>query len=96
LTVAGAVSDPRFIAVGVLGSRELRLWHREWSQPWEVSGTWSTKETSKPSGKVICLWSDANAGAIPAFDEVQHYLPVWAIASKVSDGLVEGFKHFQL
>jgi hypothetical protein len=96
VTVAGAVSDPRFDAVGETGSREVRLWHREWSQPWDVSVTWNTKENSKLSGRIICLWSDANAGEIPAFDEVQHYLPVWAIPSKISDGLVEGFKHFQI
>jgi hypothetical protein len=95
VTVAGAVSDPRFKAVGETGSRELRLWHREWSQPWDVSVTWNTKENSKLSGRIICLWSDANAGQIPAFDELQHYLPVWAIPSKIADGLVEGFKHFK-
>jgi hypothetical protein len=61
-----------------------------------VSVTWNTKENSKLSGRIICLWSDANAGEIPAFDEVQHYLPVWAIPSKISDGLVEGYKHFQI
>jgi hypothetical protein len=94
LAVAGAVSDPRFNAVGEHGSRELRLWHREWSKPWNVSVTWNTKDYSKLSGKIVCLWSDANAGEIPAFDEVQHYLPVWAIPSKISDGLVEGFKRF--
>ncbi|KAH8723569.1 endoplasmic reticulum metallopeptidase 1 [Phaeosphaeriaceae sp. PMI808] len=96
LTVAGAVSDPRFNAVGETGTRELRLWHRKWSQPWDVSVTWNTKENSKLSGKVICLWSDANADAIPAFNEVLHYLPVWAIPSKISDGLVTGSKHFQI
>lgn len=95
VTVAGAVSDPRFKAVGETGSRELRLWHREWSQPWDVSVTWNTKENSKLSGRIICLWSDANSGQIPAFDELQHYLPVWAIPSKIADGLVEGFKHFK-
>ena len=92
--VAGGVSDSN--AVGETGSRELRLWHREWSQPWNVSVTWNTKEHSKLSGRILCLWSDANSGDIPAFDELQHYLPVWAIPSKISDGLVEGYKHFQL
>lgn len=96
LAVDGAVSDPRLIPVGPTGSREVRLWHREWSQPWNVSVTWNAKEHSKLSGKVVCLWSDANAGGIPAFDELLHYLPVWAIPSKLSDGLVEGFKHFEI
>lgn len=96
LTVAGGVSDPRFKRTGEHGSREVRLWHREWSQPWNVSVSWDAKERSKVSGRVVCLWSDANAGDIPAFDEVQQYLPVWAIPSKISDGLVEGYKHFEI
>lgn len=96
LAVAGAVSDPRFKRVGAAGSREVRLWHREFGQPWNVSVTWDAKEQSKLSGKVVCLWSDANAGDIPAFDEVRHYLPTWAIQSKISDGLVEGFKRFEI
>jgi hypothetical protein len=50
------------------GTRELRLWHRKWSQPWDVDVAW---QGSKLSGRVVCLWSDANAGEIPAFDEVR-------------------------
>ncbi|KAH6868118.1 endoplasmic reticulum metallopeptidase 1 [Alternaria rosae] len=96
LSVDGAVSDPRFKPVGGDGAREVRLWHREFGQPWNVSVTWNAKEQSKLSGRVVCLWSDANTGDIPAFDEVQHYLPVWAIPSKISDGLVEGFKQFEI
>lgn len=96
LSVTGGVSDPRFRRTGEHGSREVRLWHREWSQPWNVTVSWDAKENSKISGRVVCLWSDANAGDIPAFDEVQHYLPIWAIPSKISDGLVEGYKHFEM
>ena len=96
LAVAGAVSDPRFKPVAPGGSREVRLWHREFGLPWNVAVTWNTEEASKLSGKIMCLWSDANTGDIPAFDEVQHYLPVWAVPSKISDGLVEGFKHFEI
>ncbi|KAJ4348838.1 uncharacterized protein N0V89_010216 [Didymosphaeria variabile] len=92
----GAVSDPRFNATGEHGTRELRLWHREWSQPWNVSVTWNDDANSTFSGRVVCLWSDANAGGIPAFEELQHYLPVWAIATKIADGLVEGSKRFKL
>lgn len=92
----GAVSDPRFNVTGQHGTRELRLWHREWSQPWNVSVSWNNDANVKFSGRVVCLWSDANAGDIPAFDEVQHYLPVWAIATKIADGLVEGTKRFKL
>ncbi|CAE7194976.1 hypothetical protein CFE70_007493 [Pyrenophora teres f. teres 0-1] len=96
LAVTGAVSDPRFKPVGAAGSREVRLWHREFGQPWNVGLTWDAEEHAKLSGRVVCLWSDANTGSIPAFDEVQHYLPVWAIPSKISDGLVEGFKRFEI
>ncbi|KAF2280465.1 putative zinc metalloprotease [Westerdykella ornata] len=92
LRVEGGVSDPRFNATGDHGSSEIRLWHREWSQPWNVSVAWDRGEHSPPSGRVVCIWSDANAGAIPAFDEVQHYLPSWSVATKYSDGLVEGSK----
>jgi hypothetical protein len=92
----GAVSDPRFNVTGEHGTRELRLWHREWSQPWNVSVSWNSAANVTFSGSVVCLWSDTNAGAIPAFDEVQHYLPVWAIATKIADGLVEGSKRFKL
>jgi hypothetical protein len=94
--VDGAVSDPRFNATGANGSREVRLWHREWSQPWNVSLTWDHEKNATLSGRVVCLWADANAGAIPAFKEVQHYMPVWAIATKISDGLVEGSKRFKI
>jgi len=96
MAVRGAVSDSRFNAVGEKGSREVRLWHREWSQPWDVSVRWAAQDDSKHAGKVVCLWSDANTGNIPAFDEVEHYLPVWAIPTKLGDGLVEGFKHFRI
>jgi hypothetical protein len=48
-------------------------------------------------GKVACLWSDANdPTTIPAFEEVRRYMPTWSIATKLSDGLVEGFKVFNL
>lgn len=102
LTIVGGVSDrddPRFNATGDNGSREVRLWHRQWSQPWNVSVKWGhgmTSNNASLSGRVICLWSDANAGAIPAFDEVQHFLPLWSIATKMGDGLVEGSMRFEL
>lgn len=96
LAIAGAVSDDRFKPVGETGSREVRLWHRGWSQPWDVGVTWNAQDRPRLSGRIVCLWSDANTGEIPAFDELQHYLPVWAIPSKISDGLVEGYKQFEI
>ncbi|KAF2118687.1 endoplasmic reticulum metallopeptidase 1 [Lophiotrema nucula] len=94
--VDGAVSDPRFNATGEHGSREIRLWHRQWSQPWNVSVKWDRAANSTLSGKVLCLWSDANTGNIPAFDEVLHYMPTWTIPTKLGDGLVEGSKRFKI
>ncbi|KAG9768446.1 putative zinc metalloprotease, partial [Aureobasidium melanogenum] len=48
-------------------------------------------------GKVACEWSDANqVGVIPAFDEAMHYVPDWVAISKMADGLVEGYKKFQI
>lgn len=101
LEVEGGVSDPRFNATGEQGSTEVRLWHREWEKAWNVSVNWDYNEDTGGgphlSGKVVCLWSDANtAGTIPAWDEVLHYMPVWSIASKFSDGLVEGSKRFSI
>ena len=96
LAIAGAVSDPRINATGVKGSREVRLWHREWSQPWNVSVSWDRDQNSTLSGKVVCLWADANGDAIPAFTQVQRFIPVWAVATKIGDGLVEGSKRFKI
>ncbi|ORY15446.1 putative zinc metalloprotease [Clohesyomyces aquaticus] len=94
--IDGGVSDPRFNATGETGSRELRLWHREWSQPWNVSVRWNSDANATFSGSIVCLWSDANTGAIPAYDEVLHYMPPWSIATKLGDGLVEGRKRFSI
>ncbi|CAI6328975.1 unnamed protein product [Periconia digitata] len=87
LVVGGAVSDdPRFNATTGKTS-EIRLWHRTWSTPFTVNFTWDGD--AKSSGRVVCLWSDANANDVPAFNEVQHYIPNWAVATKYSDGLVD-------
>jgi hypothetical protein len=49
-------------------------------------------------GRVVCLWSDGNkvSDEIPALHEIRRYLPVWAIASKLADGLVEGSVPFMI
>ena len=48
-------------------------------------------------GRVVCLWSDANDPAtIPAFTEALNYMPTWSVVTKLSDGLVEGFKRFSV
>jgi hypothetical protein len=97
LEVDGASPDPRFKTVGANGSKEVRLWHREWNRPWDVHVKWEGYKNAKLTGKVVCLWSDANEnGAIPALEELRHFMPVWSILTKLADGLVEGSKRFSI
>jgi hypothetical protein len=49
------------------------------------------------AGAVVCMWSDANVeGTIPALDEALKYIPAWAAITKLSEGLVEGRKRFEV
>jgi hypothetical protein len=101
--VEGAATDPRFPHVSPQGTKEIRLWSREWGHTWSVEVEWSADghgedgEGLRLSGRVICLWSDGNTpGVIPALDEVRRYAPVWVGVSKLSDGLVEGSRGFKV
>ena len=97
--VTGFASDPRFPRVGKKGCKEIRLWNREWSGSWTVNVRWesSVDEGAGLDGKVVCLWSDANlVGTIPAWDEMLRFMPKWSVATKLSDGLVEGSKRFKV
>jgi hypothetical protein len=48
-------------------------------------------------GAVVCMWSDANVpGTIPALDEALQFAPAWVAVSKLSEGLVEGRKTFEV
>lgn len=103
-----AYDEDRFPHVSVdedgnpLGTREIRLWSRTWDREWVVdvdlptSPKLDTKEV-KVKGKVVCMWSDQNEiGNIPALDEVRRYAPAWVGVSKLADGLVEGYKEFEI
>lgn len=98
--VHGSSIDERFPRVPETGSSEIRLWHRQWDQPWTVDVEWSPTEGKAEGeegmeGSVICMWSDDNVeGIIPALDEVRRYAPAWSAISKLADGLVEGSKAF--
>jgi hypothetical protein len=35
-------------------------------------------------------------GVIPAFDELKRFEPFWAVATKYGDGLLEGWKEFEI
>ncbi|GKZ18037.1 hypothetical protein AbraIFM66951_006582 [Aspergillus brasiliensis] len=107
--VLNSATDPRFPTSSPLGTKEIRLWSREWENEWVVDIAWagntttSTKDDGekegedKLTGKVVCLWSDHNsAGVIPALDEVRQFAPTWVAVSKAADGLVEGWKGFSI
>lgn len=101
INVTGFTTDSRFPRVHKgKGSTSLRLWRREWEdKPWEVFVSWEDEEGKGRGldGKVVCLWSDANReSTIPAFSEARAFMPVWSIPTKLSDGLVEGFKVFKV
>ncbi|KAI9684216.1 MAG: hypothetical protein M1829_003486 [Trizodia sp. TS-e1964] len=94
--------DKRFDTVPEEGSKEIRLWRRQWESPWNLTVRWPVPEGHSPgedgiSGRVVCLWSDDNEnGLIPALDEVRRYVPDWVAISKLADGLVEGSKAFAI
>lgn len=96
--VGQSPEDKRLPAVPEQGSKELRLWSRTWNRTWTVDVSWDSKQYgSSLSGRAVCLWSDVNQeGTIPAFDEVKHYVPVWVAVTKAADGLVEGYKTFNI
>lgn len=93
-----APEDKRLPSVPEHGSQELRLWSRTWNRTWTVDVSWDAKEHgSSLSGRAVCEWSDVNQkGVIPAFDEVKHYVPTWVAITKAGDGLVEGYKSFNI
>lgn len=49
--VTGATSDPRYARVGEPGSKEIRLWRREWEKPWTVDVSWDGDGGRSGSGK---------------------------------------------
>lgn len=97
-----ALNDGKWADVPDTGSDQIKLWHRDWDREWVVDVEWPVSEGKLPgdegrSGRVVCLWSDHNLpGTIPALDEIQAFAPEWAVITKMSDGLVEGSKAFNV
>ncbi|KAK5173815.1 uncharacterized protein LTR77_002496 [Saxophila tyrrhenica] len=92
-----AALDPRYKPVAEKGSEQIRLFSREWDKTFEVDVSWPSGKTKGQKGKVMCMWNDVNApGVIPAYDEVRRFQPVWSAVTKASDGLVEGWKGFEI
>ena len=97
VSIADAAADPRYEPVTEEGSTQVRLFSRDWDKTFHVNVSWDGEEAKGQSGRVVCLWSDANVlGTIPAWDEVRRFAPVWAVGTKGSDGLVEGSRGFEV
>ena len=93
--IEDAASDRRHKPVTERGSSQVRLFSRTWDKNFKVNVTWSGQEAKGQTGRVVCMWSDANKlGTIPAYDEIIRFMPVWSAVTKTSDGLVEGWKEF--
>ncbi|EMD33040.1 hypothetical protein CERSUDRAFT_118442 [Gelatoporia subvermispora B] len=90
------------------GVREIRLWSRTWDRGFVVEVGWEDRgHDFTMHGKVSCNWAEYASGAagsedpgasarIPAFEEVKQFLPLWALPTKVTDGLVEAFAPFSV
>lgn len=97
VSIEGATSDPRQKVVSEGGSTEIHLFSRTWEKLHRVNVTWDDTSAKGQTGKAWCSWSDANQpGAMPAFDEVRRFEPVWSAVTKMADGLVEGWKSFEI
>lgn len=96
LHISDAATDPRYKTVGENGSSQIRLFSRSWDKTFHVNVTWDG-DAKGQTGKVACIWSDANLfGTIPAYDELVRFMPVWSAATKAADGLVEGWKGWEI
>ncbi|KAI1790376.1 hypothetical protein LXA43DRAFT_512127 [Ganoderma leucocontextum] len=68
-----------------------------------VLGT-EERERRGLSGRAACEWAEyasgalgrAESGTIPAFEEVKAFLPLWALPTKLADGLVEVWTRFEV
>ncbi|KAJ6144779.1 hypothetical protein N7470_008674 [Penicillium chermesinum] len=104
--VGSSAPDSRFLSPARDGLHEIRLWSRSWQNSWTVdvrfadhaSGSSGAEDKlGNLKGRVSCIWSDDNTpGLIPAIDEVRQYAPSWVAVTKMADGLVEGYREFEL
>lgn len=92
------------------GVNELRLWTRTWGKPFVVEFGWDGTEVTDVAmrGRAACEWAEyasasaggsspaAHSALIPALEEVRAFLPLWALPSKATDGLVETWTRFEV
>jgi hypothetical protein len=87
-----------------IGVKELRLWSRTWNHSFSVDVEWKPSDETELHGRVACGWTEyesasigaSTGGKIPAFEEVLTWLPRWAVATKIDDGLFEVAKTFSV
>lgn len=94
--VGSSAPDKRFIKPSSDGMQEIRLWSRTWDGSWTMDVEFNEHHSSL-KGRVSCLWSDDNSpDLIPALSEARQYVPAWVAITKLTDGLVEGYREFEL
>ncbi|KAK5700397.1 hypothetical protein LTR17_022966 [Elasticomyces elasticus] len=97
VVIEDAATDPRSGSVAKNGSSQVRLFSRTWEKTFSVNVTWDGGQKAKgQTGQVACSWAESEGGEIPALDEIKRFEPVWSAVTKAGDGLVEGFKKFEL
>ena len=71
---------------------------------WRIYRMESAEAEPRLSGRAACEWAEyasgalgeAESGTIPAFEEVKAFLPLWALPTKLTDGLVEVWTGFEV
>ncbi|TKA72331.1 hypothetical protein B0A55_06749 [Friedmanniomyces simplex] len=92
-----ATTDPRASVVAKNGSSQVRLFSRTWDKVFRVNVTWDEGVLAKgQAGRVACSWAESEGGEVPALDEVKRFAPVWSAVTQAGDGLVEGWRGFEL
>lgn len=89
------------------GVKEARLWSRTWDRTFVVEVGWELREDAdgaerdELTGRAACEYAEyasalggPGSGLIPAYEEVKHFLPLWALPTKLADGLAEVWTKF--
>ncbi|KAK0846792.1 hypothetical protein LTR03_006676 [Friedmanniomyces endolithicus] len=95
--IEDAATDPRASPVAENGSSQVRLYSRTWDKTYHVNVTWDEGVMAKgQAGRVACSWTESEHGEVPALDEIRRFAPFWSAVTKAGEGLVEGYKRFEL
>lgn len=85
------------------GVKEVRLWSRTWDKTFAVEVGWEGKGSEELTGRAACEYAEyasalggAGSGLIPAYEEVKQFLPLWALPTKLTDGLAEVWTKFSV